>query len=445
MKKLVFWEMNEINFEFLSYYTRQGKLKNWKALIDKHGIYTTFAEKKYEELEPWIQWPTVRTGLDYSEHNVFRLGDMEASGIKQHWEILEERGLTVAAISPINGANNTRKSPFWIPDPWVDTKISGDGFSHRIAKAVRQAVNDNAQEKLNIDTVLAVLEGLLTKTQLSSWKTYLKGVAGALNKQHWSKAIVLDRLLADVFIALWKRHRPDFSVLFLNAGAHIQHHYMCSSPAYAGKAKNPGWYIPEGKDPLLEILELYDTILGDLSALPDTRLMISVGMQQVPYEKVSYYWRLKEHGRFLKKIGIEHLRVQPRMTRDFLVEFESEEDCAVAESKLRNITSRDGVNIFGEVDNRGKDIFVTLTYPDEINKDFSIKLEGKEYTGFFDDVVFVAIKNGHHDTIGYFIDTQLKPGELEQDFALKKLFGMVMQHFNVELENSIPASCQFCA
>jgi hypothetical protein len=431
VKKLVFWEMNEINFEFVSYYTRQGKLKNWKNFIDKHGIYTTFSEKKYEELEPWIQWPTVRTGLDYNEHKVFRLGDMDASGIKQHWELVEEMGFTVAAISPINGANNTKNSPFWIPDPWVDTKISGDGFSHRIAKAVRQAVNDNAQEKLSAETVLAVVEGLLTKTQLSSWKTYLQGVAGALNKQHWSKAIVLDRLLADVFISLWRKHQPDFSVLFLNAGAHIQHHYMCSSPAYSGNAKNPSWYVPEGEDPLLEILELYDTILGELSALPDTRLMISVGMQQVPYEKVTYYWRLKNHSEFLQKIGIRHSRVQPRMTRDFLVEFESLDACAAAERTLSNITSREGVKIFGEIDNRGKDIFVTLTYPDVIEDGFSINLDGKDYAKFKDDVVFVAIKNGHHDTLGYFMDSQLEPDDLQQDFALKEIFAMVMRHFGI--------------
>lgn len=440
MKKLVFWEMNEINFEFVVYYIQQGKLLNWKHFIDQHGIYTTFSEKNYGELEPWIQWPTVRTGLDYSEHNVFRLGDMEASGIRQHWEILEEQGLTVAAISPINGANKTQNSPFWITDPWVDTKVSGDGFTHRIATAVRQAVNDNAQEKLSVKTGLTVIEGLLTKTQLSSWKTYFKGIAGALKKQHWSKAIVLDRLLTDVFISLWKKHQPDFSVLFLNAGAHIQHHYMCSSPAYSGEAKNPGWYVPKDQDPLLEILELYDSILGELSALPNTRLMISVGLQQIPYEKVTYYWRLKDHGRYLHKVGIDHLHVQPRMTRDFLVEFDSTEACAAAEWKFKNITSREGVRIFGEVDNRGKDIFVTLTYPDEITESFSINLDGKEYANFKDDVVFVAIKNGHHHTTGYFMDSQLKPGDLQQGFALKNIFGMVMQHFGIDRKNSLPSA-----
>ena len=436
MKKLVFWEMNEINFDFVNYYIGQGKLNNWKKFIDQHGVYKTVAEKKYEELEPWIQWPTVRTGLDFAEHKIFRLGDMEASGIRQHWEILEEHGLKVAALSPINGANKTQNSPFWIPDPWVDTKVSGDAFAHRISKAVRQAVNDNAQEKLSFETIVTLIECLLTKTQLKSWKAYFKGIAGALRAQHWSKAILLDRLLADVFIALWKKHQPDFSVLFLNAGAHIQHHYMCSSAVYKGGAKNPKWYISESSDPLLEILELYDTILAELNDLPNVRLMISVGMRQVPYEDVTYYWRLRNHEDFLNKIGVRYSQVHPRMTRDFLIEFDTVEDSQNAERLLRTITAGNGTKVFGAIDNRGVDIFVTLTYPYEIENSFMMKIDSQEYHGFRDDIVFVAIKNGHHDTIGYFFDSEIKSGELEQEFPLKSIFGMVMHHFGLIYKNS---------
>ena len=429
MDKLIFWEMNEINFEYVNYYIKQGKLPNWKSFIETHGLFTTTSETKYEELEPWIQWPTVRTGLTYAEHQVFRLGDMEESEVKQHWELLEEKGFSVAALSPINGANRTKNSPFWIPDPWVDTKISGEGFTQRIAKAVKQAVNDNAQEKLELSTIIAILEGLLTKSQLSSWPQYLSGVFGALKKQHWSKAIVLDRLLADVFIYLWKKYQPDFSTLFLNSGAHIQHHYMCSSAAYDGEAKNPQWYIKEDQDPLLEILELYDTVLAELNSLENTRLMISIGLKQVPYEKPTFYWRIKNHSEFLNKLGIKHKRVQPRMTRDFLIEFNNEEELKEAESKLSNIVSKDNTKIFEEIDNRGDDLFVTLTYPDDISDDFSIFVDKDEYKNFKDDIVFVAIKNGHHHTQGYYLDSYRKPNELEADIPLKNLFRYTMEHF----------------
>lgn len=432
MQKLVFWELNEINFDYVKYYINKGKLPNWKKFIEEHGLYTTISEKKYEELEPWIQWPTVRTGMDYAEHGVFRLGDMEGSAVKQHWEILEEKGYSVAAISPINGANNTKNSPFWIPDPWTHTKVSGDGFVQRIAKAVTQAVNDNAQEKLEVSTIIAILEGLLTKTQLNSWTQYLQGIAGALKKQHWSKAVVLDRLLADVFIHLWKKYKPDFSTLFLNAGAHIQHHYMYNSAAYRGKAKNPSWYIGEDKDPLIEILELYDRVLHELQNLENVRLMISVGMQQVPYEKTTFYWRFKDHSSFLKKIGIHHKEVQPLMTRDFLIKFDNKEDLLRAEAVLNSVKSCDGVKMFEEIDKRDGDLFVTLTYPNDIEDNFSIFVNEKEYKNFKNDIVFVAIKNGHHHTVGYYLDSGRKPGELNEPIPLKNLYSFIMENFSVE-------------
>ena len=431
MEKLIFWEVNELNFDYINFYISHGKLPNWKKFIGQHGLKKTYSEKKYEKLEPWIQWPTVRTGLLYEEHKIFRLGDIERSNIRQHWEILEDQGYSVSAMSPINGSNKTNNSPFWIPDPWVDTKISGKGFVERIAKAIKQAVNDNSQEKLETKTVVTLLEALNTKSKLTSWPQYVISLFGALKKQHWSKAILLDRLLADVFISLWKKHKPDFSVLFLNSGAHIQHHYMCSAMPYIGTVKNPVWYIKSHQDPLFELLEMYDAILGDLIKLKDTRLIISTGLQQVPYEQPAFYWRLKDHNMFLSKIGIKFRRVKPRMTRDFLLEFDNYQDLSNAKSLLSKVASQDGEKIFKELDDRGNDLFVSLTYDKEIKDGFGVYLNGTEYQNFRNDIAFVAIKNGHHHGMGYYLDSFNSSNDPKEDIPLQDLFKVVMSHFSI--------------
>ena len=214
-KKLIFWELNEINFDYLNFYIREGKLPNWKKFIDNYGLNTTNLDESYDNLEPWIQWPTIRTGLSFKEHKIFRLGDIQESKLRQHWEILEAKGYSVAAISPINAKNNTKKSLFWIPDPWVDTKVSGNKFIKRFSKAINQTVNDNAGAKITFPSLFAILQGLLTKSKLRSWPRYISCMIGTLKKQHWFKAIIFDRLLADVFFSLWKKNKPDFSVLFL--------------------------------------------------------------------------------------------------------------------------------------------------------------------------------------------------------------------------------------
>jgi len=429
-KQLIFWELNEINFDYVNFYISKGKLPNWKKIIENNGLYTTNAEENYNELEPWIQWPTIRTGLTFDEHQIFRLGEVVGSGVKQHWEILEDKGYSVAAISPINASNNTNNSSFWIPDPWVETKISGNSFIRRFSKTLKQAVNDNSEEKLNFSSMIVIIQALITKSQLSSWPIYISCFIGAMKKQHWSKAIFLDRLIADIFISLWKGNKPDFSVLFLNSGAHIQHHYMCSSKAYKGSVENPEWYISKDKDPLLEILEMYDSVLQEMQNLNNVRLMIAVGLRQVPYEKPTFYWRLKNHDNFLMKLGLNFKRIQPRMTRDFLIEFENEKDMIDAQKSLLKVQSSKGESIFGEVDNQDGSLFVSLTFSNDVNDDFVILLNGKKYESFKDDIVFVAIKNGHHDSLGYYLDTERKPEELNNNIPLADIFKFIIGHFD---------------
>lgn len=429
MQPLIFLEMNEINYNYVQSYIDQGRLKNFKKLFEQHGFIRTTSETSYEILEPWIQWVSARTGKTYAEHQVFRLGDIVSSDLQQHWELLEERGYKVASVSPINAVNRTKKSPFWIPDPWVDTHASGDKFLEDLTAAIKQAVNDNASEALSAQTKRVLVQALLTKSKVTSWPCYLAGIFGALKKQHWSKAVVLDRLLADVFFTLWRTHKPDFSTLFLNSGAHIQHHYLFNSKAYSGDQKNPEWYVDPKADPILEIYDLYDEILGEAVNL-DARIMVGTGLQQVPYDEVTFYYRLSNHNAFFSKLGIGYKRILPRMSRDFLVEYDDADAANTAAGVITGLKAADGETIFS-VDNRGDTLFITLTYPHEITQGFKLfDQHGSEVLAdFYKEVAFVAIKNGHHDAVGYFMDTAFRRGELPEEIPLEDLYHRVLGHF----------------
>ena len=75
-------------------------------------------------------------------------------------------------------------------------------------------------------------------------------------------------------------------MLFLNAGAHIQHHYFFNSPFVdSTELKNPAWYIGRDTDPFLEMLKVYDNILIDLHKLPNTETIIATGCL-APREKI---------------------------------------------------------------------------------------------------------------------------------------------------------------
>jgi len=401
--KTILLGLNELNFDYIKFYISKGLLPNFKKIFEIQPPIETVSENEHELLEPWVQWVTVHTGKTFDEHQVFRLGDIVNNPeLSQIFEELENEGLSVGAVSPFNAENRLKNPSFFVPDPWTKTNPSGNWIVKALYKAVHQSVNDNAQSKFNLKSILSLGLGLLLYVPISRWFHYVKVVSKA--KDPGAKAVVLDSLLADVHLTLWKKHEPDFSNLFLNSGAHIQHHYLFNSKAYQGDLKNPDWYCKEGFDPLIQILSEYDYQLGKLLEIKDVKLIIATGLHQQPHEHLTFYWRLKEHRRFAEMIGVKNfVEISPRMSRDFLVKFKNEADALNAEKLLNSFYAfKDNIKLF-EVDNRGTSLFVELVYPNDIEDNDSIysKVSNLKLEKFKSYLAFVAIKNGEHNGIGY--------------------------------------------
>ena len=404
MTQTLFVELNEINFESIRVYTAQGKLPTFSALLRDYDLVETMSESEYENIEPWIQWVTAHTGMALSEHGVFRLGDILDHELDQIWEELEKDGLKVGAVSPMNAKNRTSNAAYFVPDPWTRTGVTGTYLTKQLYAAIAQAVNDNTSAQIASTSVFWLLIGALRFARIENYGRYLNLAFSARTKP-WTRAMFLDLLLADLFIKLTARSKPDFTTLFLNAGAHIQHHYMFSSTAYSGNQSNPEWYISPRFDPVLEVYELYDLILSQIvNQFPDARLMVATGLHQDPHPELTFYWRLNNHKSFLEKRKVPFTSVEPKMSRDFHVRCSDSVQAREAESLLAQMRDLEGIPLF-EVDNRGSDLFVMLTYPRDIPKDFKYVTTFGEIDGLRDDVAFVAIKNGQHNGIGYFIDT----------------------------------------
>lgn len=430
MTSLLLLELNEINFEYVRRYANKGELPTLSKLIDRHGVAHTRSEQRAEDLEPWIQWVTAHCGMPLAQHRVFRLGDIVHHDLPQIWETLENHGKRVGAISPMNAKLRAKRPAFFVPDPWTDTGIEAPPVLRRLFVAIRQSVNDNAQGKISIPSILALLAGFARYARIANSAVYAHLAALSLG-QNWRRALALDLLLSDVFIAELRRTRPDFATLFLNAGAHIQHHYMFSSAVYSGSLRNPDWYVGRGLDPVLEVYRLYDRIVADIIQLfPDYRVMIATGLHQEPHTQLTYYWRLREHAHFLKSIGIAFTRVEPRMSRDFLVEFSDRAAAAEGAMRLVRAQTADGTRLF-EVDNRGTDVFVMLTYPLDIHASLEFFIGPERFGGLRDYVAFVAIKNGEHDGVGYFLDTADSKRDTVEEFPLAELPDRILTAFGL--------------
>ena len=434
--KLLFIQLNEINFEIVDKYTlnsKKSKFKNLKLIKKFFKSFVTFAEDEYKNLEPWIQWASVHLGKNYNQHKIFRLGDIvNHVSEKQVFEKIEDKGFKVGAISPMNAENRLENPAYFIADPWTDTKSDASDFSRRLSLMLKQSVNDNSLGKLSFSSVITIFEIFIRTIHYSNTLFLIKLVISSLIKP-WKRSLVLDYLMHLTHIYFLKKKMPNFSSVFLNAGAHIQHHYFFNSAYISNLPKNPKWYVNSHSDPIEDMLEVYDRIIGDYLKLINngTQLLVATGLRQVPYNMTKFYYRLKDHKFFLQKIGVKFLKVMPRMTRDFEIIFNSDSDLSDAKKILENIKIKEkNLSIFCEIEERKKSLFVTLTYPHEIEKEDQLVINNQLKLNFYNEVVFVAIKNGMHDSKGYvFCSPKSSVNIPESPVHVSKLHEIILSYF----------------
>jgi hypothetical protein len=122
------------------------------------------------------------------------------------------------------------------------------------------------------------------------------------------------------------------------------------------------------------------------------------------------------------------------MTRDFLIEFKNDQQAQEAHNVLASVTV-DGTDtqLFGEIDNRGKSLFVTLSYSNEITSETTYCI-GDRKLPLFPEVSFVAIKNGMHQDEGFAFFTPgfspYAPSNLEH---CSQIGSAIKKYFNADL------------
>jgi hypothetical protein len=451
---VLFLQLNELNFPFVEDYADRGLLPNFARFFDKHGYVETVSETEHCLANPWIQWPTVHTGLDYKDHGVFRLGDIVKTNHQSIYDVLESHGITIAALGAFNARNSTKNPVFFVPDPWTKTPVTAPTSLLRINDAIRQVTDDYAKNRISPKSMINLALGGAVNMKWKRLPSYLIDTARFARGEKWMRAVVGDRLLGEAFLTQCARRKPQFATLFLNGGAHLQHHYMFSSSAYKGTNRNPEWIVPKGKDPLLDSLKLYDRLLGDTVALAETfpngRVMMATALHQEPHERVTYYYRLDDEAAFLRQMGIEFESTHRLMTEDFVVTFKTEEQTAAAQRMISEIESHGVEPIFyvetGDsavrtlatttrifhIENRGKDLYLQLRPMSKSMPKGAAARRGNILTEDFDRMVsFAQYKNTHHHGTGYYSDSGYARGELPERFPLKDIYPLILTYFGV--------------
>lgn len=424
-KKLILIQLNEINFNFLNLYN-SAKLKNLNQIST--SMIKSVSENEYEKLEPWIQWVSVYTGKTAKEHGVFRLGDIVNNKMDQIFEIVESKGYSVGAIMPMNASNRLQKAKYFLPDPWTKTHSDNSVWSKIMTAVFSQTVNDNSTKKIGFINYLKLLIIFLKFFRFKNFSKYFHYVVTS-KKYYFRKAFFLDLLIHDIHYNLLKKKKTDFSSVFFNAGAHIQHHYFFNSKFYKLKNQNPEWYMKKEIDPVYESYLLYENILEDYLKL-NCDIIISTGLSQIPATETKFYYRLKKHKFFFNMFDIKYKDIYPRMTRDFLIEFENKKDLKNCINFFEKINSSDEKEKIFNYDIREHSLFVTLSYSKELKKNYFLEYN-KKRVDLFSQVVFVALKNGihHHEGFNFFSKNLINDKNLN-NFHIKDLFFVIKNYFN---------------
>jgi len=177
-KKLLQVELNEFDPQFLRHQAEKLNLKNTLKFLDfTHSETMTDDKIEHQGLDPWVQWVNVHTGVPSDIHGIKRLGDTRGQKTSQIWEALAKGGKRWAVF--------TKK------------------FMHFI-RYYAPISHWPVLIKFTTEVVKSSIKPGITIHSLTTLLDYL----GALE-----------------FVRFRKEKSPDYSVIFLNHIAHLQHQF----------------------------------------------------------------------------------------------------------------------------------------------------------------------------------------------------------------------------
>lgn len=341
--KLILIEFNELSPTLLSRFMRAGHIPSFRAFHDASVVFTTDAGEDPPNLEPWIQWPTVHSGVPFGEHGVFRLGDgRRLLSAKPMGEVLSDAGVAVGVFSSMN-TNYEQLSGYVVPDPW-----DAEGRAHPPSlQPFHQGVSAAVQESSRGLPPKALLGfGAFLLRHGIRPSTVRRAVSQLVRERRqpglrWRRASVLDDLQYDVFRSLNKRHGVRFATFFSNSTAHYQHyHWRNMEPAIFEVPP------PDDDDPSLEEAVLYgyrsmDRLLARFMAdEPDALLVLCTGLSQQPWtDTTKCRFRPRSFVDLLAFAGIEVAdgAVAPVMAEEFQVELRDAAAAAAAEQAIAEL------------------------------------------------------------------------------------------------------------
>jgi len=344
--RTVLIEFNELSPVLLERFIDRGQLPAFAAFRRDSAVFTTDAGEDPPLLEPWIQWPTVHSGLPYAEHQVFALGDGRRKlRTPLLGDVLSAAGIAVGIFAAMN-MNYGPLAGYVLPDPW-----DLDGQAHpkslqAFYRTIASAIQESSHYGLPAPSELARFALFLVRNGLSP--TTIWSVLSQLAAERrapalrWRRASVLDHLQYDVFRHLNRRHNVRFASFFSNSTAHYQHYYWRNMEPQIFEVPPPEESSPSLADAVRHGYRSMDRLLARfMKDEPDALLILCTALSQEPWTGAAKQtFRPRRFAELFAFAGVDVNvdAVKPMMAEQFQVELPDTTAAARTEAALNTLT-----------------------------------------------------------------------------------------------------------
>jgi hypothetical protein len=421
---LLMIELNEFDPEYLGRMAKRFELKNIQRVLAMQKAETTTADQvEHHDLDPWVQWVGIHSGKPTLEHRIRRLGATRTQEFRQIWHAVAELGFTWGVWGAMNAPlGNPAGCQFFMPDPWsFDEDPYPSDLGDLLALPRYAATN-----YLEVDVKragLALLRFSRFFAPPSHWPLlwrFVPRVTRSLVKNGpnvHTLSTLIDYLGVLCFVQLRCVKRPDFSLIFLNHIAHLQHQFWSNSD--------------EPHSEMRLGLLLNDAMLGLL--LADRRanepLIVLNGFRQRNVANQGcFVYRQTNPQKAIQAIGIRRGRVEQCMTHDAHILFETAADADAAQALLEKCWLSDGHRAFHVEREDPARVFYQLDFEHHVARDTQLVC-GNYTRGFYEIFELVCERTGAHIPNGdvYYDGIQI-PGRLQNH----EMFHHVKRHFETE-------------
>ena len=453
LKKLIFYELNEVPLRVLKKY----KLTNPKSnlsYICKIGVLKNTITFDEGELHPWSTWPTVHRGVNNKIHQIkFINQDLsEAKTWPSIWEVLIGKKISIGIFGSLQSYPPIKHElvKFYLPDTFspnpesipIEIKPFQD-FNLSLTKR-----NKAISRRINFKDYLKFFKLIITGSFSINtiYKVLMQLFSEIINKKSKTLRSLLQPILGfDIYMKLLKNEKPQFSTFFTNHVAGIMHRYW-------------KFHFPEDfedvkdiknnfhKESINKAMKIVDSQVGRLIKFCDANnyelwIISSMGQKAIKRDDNWPEIYLGNINKIIKAIGLNQkfYSLLPAMQPDICISCKDQKALKQLIKNIVKIKDQKGKIIFKpRYQNTGNNLNVSIQHSIIAYKTKTFFINGKIYQSNDLNIEFISrdIGTAYHSKEGIFAAYGVKSKKLFNSYGSKVIdtrdfFNKVKQYFYI--------------